>query len=290
MAANPHPAPQASALQDPGHALLLQQWLADLDRQGQRGMTPLLGLFQPQGRQDAPNTIPGSAAPPLPSQTPSPPPSARTPLEGRLFAATTVTAYQMSARESYDWVRGDGPSRMVTATIAEGLREAAPGKAVPVLLEDGRTAYTHGTNPVQILRKEWELWHPLQRMSAQLSQLQDRVSALTQGFQVQMSVQVGTPRDTLQTALTTLEQRVDQLTSRLDRLTSTGHTHRDAEAGELVTAGPARPSNGSRVSLSLDHAPKNGHALPAQVEALQGRLTALQTPAVAQQQEQGRGR
>jgi hypothetical protein len=34
MAANPSPAPQPSALQDSAHTLLLQQWLADLDRQG----------------------------------------------------------------------------------------------------------------------------------------------------------------------------------------------------------------------------------------------------------------
>jgi hypothetical protein len=298
MADNSPTAHQTSALQDSAHTLLLQQWLADLDRQGRPGMLPLFEMFRPQGRQAAHEPIPGSTAPPLPSQAPSPAPSARTQLEGRLFEATTVTAYQMSARESYDWVRGNDPSRQVTATIAEGLKEVASGKAVPVLLEDGRTAYTHGTNPVQILAKEIELWHPLQRMSAQLSQLQDRLSTLSQGFQVQMSVQVGTPRDAMQDTLTTLEQRVDQLTSRLDSLTATGHTARDTEAGEppgtpatswweRYTAG--RDTHGNGFRLTLEDSPQNGHALPAQLQALQGRLTALQTPTAAQQREQGRG-
>jgi hypothetical protein len=208
MAANP-----SSALQDPGHALLLQQWLADLDRQGQRGMTPLLGLFQPQSPQATHGPTPGSAAAPGPSQAPTAAASARDQLEGRLFTAWAVTAYQMSPRETYDWVRGNDPTRQVMATIAEGLKDAAPGKAVPVLLQDGRTAYTHGTNPLQILAKEIELWRPMQRLSAQRSQFQERVNSLAQGFQVQMSVLMGTPRPAMQDALTRLEERVDQLTA-----------------------------------------------------------------------------
>jgi hypothetical protein len=184
----------------------------------------------------------------------------------------------MSARETYDWVRGNNTSRQVTATIAEGLKEAAPGKAVPVLLEDGRTAYTHGTNPVQILAKEIELWHPLQRMSAQLSQFQERVNSLAQGFQVQMSVQMGTPRPAMQDALTRLEERVDQLTARLDRLTTTERTAQDTEA--------STPSTSRLVGV-------NGHRqapLDTQMDALQSRLNGLRTSTPAHHQEQGRGR
>src|SRR5262249_5854518 len=154
---------------------------------------------------------------------------ARDQLEGRLFTAQTVTAYQMSPRETYDWVRGNDPTRQVMATIAEGLKDAAPGKAVPVLLQDGRTAYTHGTNPLQILAKEIELWRPMQRLSAQLSQFQERVNSLAQGFQVQMSVQMGTPRPVMQEALTRLEERIDQLTARLDRLTTTDRTTQETD-------------------------------------------------------------
>jgi hypothetical protein len=291
MAANP-----SSALQDPGHTLLLQQWLAEMERQGQRGMTPLLGLFQPQSPQ-AGGPTPGSPAAPVPSQPPSTDASARSQLEGRLFTAQTVTAYQMSARETYDWIRGNDASRQVTATIAEGLKEAAPGTAVPVLLQDGRTAYTHGTNPVQILAKEIELWHPLQQLSAQLSQFQERVNSLAQGFQVQMSVQMGTPRPAMQDALARLEERVDQLTARLDRLTTTDRTAQDTDSSTTAKAPETSwwdryaarretHSNGFRLTLEKNH----GHALPTQLTALQGRLTALQTPTREPQPEQGRGR
>jgi hypothetical protein len=203
----------------------------------------------------------------------------------------------MSAQETYDWIRGNDASRQVTTTIAEGLKEAAPGKAVPVLLQDGRTAYTHGTNPIQILAKEIELWHPLQRLSAQLSQFQERVNSLAQGFQVQMSLQMGTPRPAMQDALTTLEQRVDQLTARLDRLITTDRTSHDTDAGATATA-PAtswwerytagRDTHGNGFRLTLEE--NNGHALPTQLQALQGRLTALQTPAQKHGREQGRGR
>jgi hypothetical protein len=286
MAANP-----SSALQDPGHTLLLQQWLADMERQGQRGMTPLLGLFQPQSQHA------GSAAAPMPSHVPSPDASARSQLEGRLFTAQTVTAYQMSPGETYDWVRGNAPTRQVMATIAEGLKEAAPGKAVPVLLQDGRTAYTHGTNPMQILAKEIELWRPMQRLSAQLSQFQERVNSLAQGFQVQMSIQMGRPASAMQDALTRLEERVDQLTARMDRLTTTDRTSQDTDAGVTATV-PAtswwerysagRDTHGHGFRLTLEE--HNGHALPTQLQALQGRLTALQTPVKETQQGQGRGR
>jgi hypothetical protein len=273
MAANP-----SSALQDPGHALLLQQWLADMERQGQRGMTPLLSLFPSPGHPTAQAATPGSAAAPVPGQAPTADASARRPLEGQLFTTQTVTAYQMSPGETYDWIRGNEPSRQVTATIAEGLKEAAPGKAVPVLLQDGRTAYTHGTNPVQILAKEIELWRPMQRLSAQLSQFQERVNSLAQGFQVQMSLQMGCPPSTMQDALTRLEDRVDHLTARLDRLTTTDRTSQESEVE--VAAG--------RRLVGV-----NGHTketLPTQMEALQSRLNGLRTPTQETQQGQGRGR
>lgn len=221
-------------------ALMLQHQLAEIHHQGSLGLAPLLDVLYPDGMLAAQYTPSGqgpAAQRTGPAQVSVEEPSqSSSRLEGTLFRTSTVTAYQMSAEESTAWARGNQDTRNVTATVATGLREAAGSRAVPVLLNDGRWAYTHGSNPLQIMAEEFRHWHPLQGFAAQMGQLRERLSDLSSGVQVQFSMQLGNPSATVQASLKTLEQRVDQLTSWRESLGTNGPTRLTSEVSEPVTA------------------------------------------------------
>jgi hypothetical protein len=192
-------------------ALALQQQLAELHRQGSLGFASFLEVFHPDGILAAQHTAPA------PQQAPSSPPVVQVPspsqvqvpspardlgrAEGTLLETSTITAYRMSANESAAWSRGEHEARMVEANIGDALKEVTTSQPVAVLLDDGRAAYTHGGTM-------------LQTMSEAISLLRDRLSALASGVQVHLdfSVQLGTPRGTVQDAVGALQQRANQLT------------------------------------------------------------------------------
>jgi hypothetical protein len=192
-------------------ALLLQQQLAETHRQGSLGLAPTLEVLHPDGTLAAQYTIQTPAQGPSPSpveQAPSPSqvqvPSPARDLgraEGTLLETSTITAYRMSANESAAWSRGEHEARMVEANIGDALKDVTTSQPVAVLLDDGRAVYTHGGTM-------------LQTMSEAISLLRDRLSALASGVQVHMdfSVQLGTPRGTVQDAVGALQQRANQLT------------------------------------------------------------------------------
>jgi hypothetical protein len=187
-------------------ALLLQQQLAEAHRQGSLGFARDLDVFHPDGILAAQYTA--YEAPQVPPQAPAlsqvqvPAPVrdlGRT--EGTLIETPMITAYQMSARESAAWSRGEHEARMVEANIGDALKDVTTSQPVAVLLDDGRAVYTRGDNV-------------LQTMTDALGVLRDRLSALASGVQVHMdvSVQLGTPRGASQDTIGALQQRADQLT------------------------------------------------------------------------------
>ena len=118
-----------------------------------------------------------------------------------MIETSTVTAYQMSAKESAAWSRGDHEARMVEANIGDALKDVTTTQAVPVLIDDGRAVYTHGGTIFQT-------------MTEALGLLQDRLDGLSRGLEVHMDSRsaLGPQPDTMQTSVATLQDRVDQLT------------------------------------------------------------------------------
>ena len=125
MAANP-----SSALQEPGHAPA-PPVAGRHGAPGDRGLTPMLSLFPSPGHPTVQAASPGSAAAPAPLPGTELRRLCPESAGGAPFTAQTVTAYQMSPRETYDWIRGNDTSRQVTATIAEGLKRRPPAKPSP---------------------------------------------------------------------------------------------------------------------------------------------------------------
>jgi hypothetical protein len=102
--------------------------------------------------------------------------------EGTLVEQTVVTAYRMSPEESYKWIQGDGATREVEDRIAERLDEAQAPRHVPVLLQDGRHAYTTGGE------------RPLQTLLGAMSEVRERLlalrDALAQGVDITVSLRL----------------------------------------------------------------------------------------------------
>jgi hypothetical protein len=200
-------------------ALAFQYQLAELHRQGSLGLMPILDVLHPDGILAAQHLAYGPTEVQTTAQSMSSVASSQaqdtvqsqmsipSPVrdlgraEGSLIETSTVTAYQMSARESAAWSRGDHEARMVEANIGDALKDVTTSQPVAVLLDDGRAVYTRGDNV-------------LQTMTDALGVLRDQLSALASGVQVHMdvSVQLGTPRGASQDTIGALQQRADQLT------------------------------------------------------------------------------
>jgi hypothetical protein len=102
---------------------------------------------------------------PVPPQTQEQTPQQRQG-EGTFRETPLVTAYVMSPDESRAWSQGDHPTREVEQAIAERLAKRPSLRHVPVMLDDGRTMYTHGGE------------RPLQTLMAGIQHLSERLMTL----------------------------------------------------------------------------------------------------------------
>jgi hypothetical protein len=95
---------------------------------------------------------------------------------------TVITAYRMSAEESYQWIQGNNATREVEGRIAERLDEVQAPRHVPVLLQDGRHAYTTGGE------------RPLQTLLGAMREVRERLlalrDALAQGVDITVSLRL----------------------------------------------------------------------------------------------------
>jgi len=255
----------------------LQQQMAEVHRQGSLGLAPYLDVWHPDGILAAqhaalmppPAQAPTVAATPtrqaeaaqdVPRATEPSASVARAQLDGRLVEATTVTAYQMSPTESAAWAQGAHDTRQVSAKIGAGLQDAVPGRAVPILMSDGRWAYTHGSNAVQILAEELRHVHPLQAFSAKMGRLREQLGDLSSGVRLDVSVQVGAPASSLQASMKTLEEKVDALVSWRDSLDANGHTHGAASATPIERL-QVQMAQVAAAGANREPARQNGHGL-----------------------------
>jgi hypothetical protein len=192
----------------------LQHQLAEMQRQGGFTLAPFLDVVHPDGILAAQFAAPGAdgvadAQQALPSASTASP-AVRAPAEGTL--TSRVTGYHMSAEESADWKQGGTSTQAVRATIGAHLDGATGGRGVPVYLDDGRWAYTHGPKVWQTVQAEVGTMLPVATVRDQMRALGERFAALREGMDVSLHVSIGRGTQTpMQESLKALEQRVEQL-------------------------------------------------------------------------------
>jgi hypothetical protein len=161
--------------QQGAEALQIQQRLWETYQR--LGITDTVDLVHPTGAVAYTLAPEGLVAAQQPTAPRAPAQDARL-APGTIEATEVVTAYRMSAEESALWAQGDGVTRAVERTIADRLEEAQAPRAVPVLLQDGRHAYTTGGE------------RPLQTLLGAMSEVRERLLALREALHHQIDITV----------------------------------------------------------------------------------------------------